>query len=109
MVLCVEPGGQARLEDPVERARCHATQEPSPVGAGAASFLANPPCTDVPVVLGTSEPPSTRVEQSPPSSAPFLLAVALPRLGLAVHRPRGGQAPVTSPELERLRSIVLLA
>ena len=109
IVLCIEPAGHVRLEDPMARAEC-STAHDQRLYAGDAtqSRLVSPPCADLPVLLGASDIPPSKLGFSPPMVQAFRLAV-IPAATVAV-RARSAQrpAPTVSSELQRLRSTILL-
>jgi len=109
IVLCVEPAGYVHLEDPVAQARCHAARNQQLYAGGATqSRLVSPPCADLPVLLGASSIPPSRLVCSPPTVQAFRVAL-IPAASVALrarstHRP----APAASIELQLLRSTILL-
>jgi hypothetical protein len=109
IVLCVEPAGYVHLEDPVAQARCHAARDQRLyAGDATSSRLVSAPCADLPVLLGASSIPPSRLVCSPPTVQAFRVAL-IPAAILSV-RARSTQrpAPAASIELQRLRSTILL-
>ena len=109
IVLCVEPAGYVHLEDRVAQARCHAAHDQRLyAGDITRSRLVSAPCADLPVLLGASNIPPSRLAISPPIVQTFRLAI-IPAATVAV-RARSTQrpAPAASIELQRLRSTILL-
>ena len=76
IVLCVEPAGYMHLEDPVAQALCHAARaQRLYAGDATQSRLVSAPCADLPVLLGASSIPPSRLVCSPPTVQGFRLAI----------------------------------